>query len=156
MRTVRALIGMPVICRSKKIGRMIQAELSDDMKQMNGIWVDGGLRGTRYIPSESLQMLGNVAIMTDDSGKRKRLTASPIFHRAISTDGRRLGAVTGAEINDLSFSVESLELSCGIWEDLLESRKRILCYSANQETGDIIIEINQKEREESSDEKRHD
>lgn len=156
MRKVRAMIGMPVICRSRKIGRMIQVDITDDLKQMNGIWVDAGLRGTRYIPSESLEMLGRVAIMADDCGKRKRLTSSPIFHRAVSTDGRRLGAITGAEINELSFAVESLELSGGIWDDLFSRRERILHYTVNRETGEVIVEKAGEEMEDETDEERYD
>lgn len=156
MKKIRVMIGMPVICRNKKIGRMIQADLAEDLRQMNGIWVDSGLRGTRYIPSENLEMLGEIAIIADDCGKRRRPTPAPIFHRAISTDGQRLGAITGAEINELSFAVESLELSNGIWEDILNRRDRINRYTVNRETGEIIIEKAGQEMEEVSDEEWHD
>lgn len=156
MRKVRTMIGMLVICRRKKIGRMIQADLSEDLRQMNGIWISSGLRGTRYIPSENLEMLGDMAIMADDCGKRKRMTSSPIFYRAISTDGRRLGAITGAEINALSFAVESLELSNGVWDDFFNRRDRIIRYTANRKTGEVIIDSVEEEKEERSDEKRYD
>jgi len=156
MRKVRSMIGMTVVCERSKIGRMIQADLDEDLKHMNGIWVDGGLRGTRYIPSENLEMLGEVVIMADDKGKRKRLIPSSIFYRAVSTDGRRLGAITGAEINELSFSVESLELSNGIWDDLFNRRERIIRYTVNRDTGDIIIDDAEKETEEAIYEKRDD
>ena len=52
MRKIRNLIGMPVICRRQKIGRLVQAELSPDLTRLEGIWVDSGLKGTRYIPAE--------------------------------------------------------------------------------------------------------
>lgn len=156
MRKVRAMIGMPVICLNRKIGRMVQAEITEDMKQLSGIWVDAGLRGTRYIPSESLEMLGQVAIMADDCGKRKHLTSTRIFHRAVSTDGQRLGAITGAEVNELSFAVESLELSAGIWDDLFSSRQRIQRYTVNRENGEVIVEQAEEEVEDESDEERND
>ena len=155
MRKVRTMIGMPVVCHSRKIGRMVQADITDDLKHMSGIWVDAGLRGPRYISAESLEMLGYVAIMADDCGKRKRLTSTPIFHRAVSTDGQRLGAITGAEINELSFAVEALELSAGIWDDLFSSRMRVNRYTVNRETGEVIVECAGKEMEEDSDEERH-
>lgn len=156
MKKVRSMIGMPVICRREKVGRMIQAELAKDLKQMNGIWIDGGLRGTRYISAENLEMLGDVAIMADTQGSRGKLSPSPIFFRAISTDGRRLGAITGAEINELSFIVESLELSNGIWDDLFNQRMRVHHYTVNHETGDVIIDDTENEKEEALHEERND
>ena len=156
MRKVRAMIGMPVVCNNRKIGRMVQADITEDLKQMQGVWIDAGLRGTRYIPADSLQMLGQVAIIADDSGKRRRLTSVPLFYRAVSTDGQRLGAITGAEINELSFHVESLELSSGLWDDLFSVRMRILRYTVNRETGEVIVEQTGHEREDENDEERHD
>ena len=70
MRKIRSLVGMPVIVGNRKTGRVIQAELSDDLSQLVGIWIDAGIRGTRFIPIESLAMLGKVAVIADDSGKR--------------------------------------------------------------------------------------
>lgn len=156
MKKVRSMIGMPVICRRDKIGRMIQAELAKDLKQMNGIWIDGGLRGTRYISAENLEMLGEIAIITDSRGIRRKFSPSPIFHRAISTDGRRLGAITGAEINELSFIVESLELSNGLWDDLFNRRGRVIHYTVNSKTGDVIIDDPENEREDTLHEERND
>lgn len=156
MKKVRSMIGMPVICRRDRIGRMIQADLTRDLKQMNGIWIDGGLRGTRYIPAESLEMLGEIAIMADSRGLREKFTPSPIFYRAISTDGRRLGAITGAEINELSFIVESLELSNGVWDDLFNRRFRVTHYTVNRKTGDVIIDDTENEKEVTLHEERND
>ena len=138
MRKIRTLIGMPVIVDQKRVGRVIQAELADDLSELTGIWVDTGLRGTRFMPSESLAILGQVAIMADDTGKRRRMKTSSLLRRAVGTDGSRLGAVTGAEINELSFRVEALELSQGLWEDLLYGRERIFRFTLSRENGDVI------------------
>lgn len=135
---------------------MIQADISDDLKQLSGIWVDSGIRGTRYIPSEDLEMLGSIAIITDSCGRRKRLTSTPMFHRAVSTDGRRLGAITGAEINVVSFCVEALELSCGILDDFLTGRRRILSFTVNRDTGEVVIDPAGQRSEGEDHEKRHD
>lgn len=156
MKKVRSMIGMPVICRREKVGRMIQADLAKDLKQMNGIWIDGGLRGTRYISAENLEMLGDIAIMADTQGSRGKLSPSPVFFRAISTDGRRLGAITGAEINELSFIVESLELSNGVWDDLFNRRVRVTHYTVNIKTGDVIIDDGENEKEDTLHEERND
>ena len=147
MRKLRALIGMPVVCHNRRIGRLIQPELDAELTRLKGIWVSAGLRGTRYIPAESLQLLGRVAVLTDDVGRRGHMRSAPLFQRATSTDGQRLGAITGAEIDELSLGIVSLELSQGFWDDMLTGRQRIERYTVSRETGEIIIEPNETTRE---------
>ena len=137
MRKLRSLIGMPVICRQKKIGRLMQAELSDDLRRLEGVWVDAGLKGTRYIPAEHLCLIGEMAVLTDHRGLRRRCRARTVLARAIATDGNRIGAVIGAEVDEISFLVGSLELSLGVWDDLLHGRRNIRCSSVHQ--GAIIV-----------------
>ena len=156
MRKLRALIGMPVVCRNRRIGRLLNAELDDALTRLTGIWVGAGIRGTRFISAESLEILGRVAILADDAGARRRMTAVPIFHRAISTDGQRLGAITGAEIDELSFNVTSLELSMGLWDDLLLKRQRVERYSVNPASGEVIIDFDPVAKEDADDEGRYD
>lgn len=156
MRKIRVLIGMPVVVNNRRIGRVVQAELSEDLRQLDGLWIDAGLRGTRFLPSDSLEMLGQVAVMADDAGRRRRCKSVPLFRRAVGTDGRRLGAVTGAEIDELSFRVEALELSRGLWDDLLYGRTRIRNFTLNRENGNVVIDLAETEKEETSNEERHD
>ena len=156
MRKIRNLIGTPVVVNGKRAGRVIQAELSDDLTCLKGIWFDAGLRGTRFIPAESLAMLGKVAVMADDMGRRMRMRSGPLFRRAIGTDGRRLGAVTGAEIDELCFRVEALELSRGIWDDLLCGRMRFEQFTISREDGNVLIDAAETEKEVSNNEERHD
>ena len=129
MRKLRNLIGMPVICHRRKIGRLVQADLSPDLKRLEGIWVDCGLRGTRHIPCEQLSMIGEHAVIADDRGSRKKCAARSLLRRAVSTDGTRLGAITGAEVDEISFLVRALELTRGFWDDLCLGRRRVETYS---------------------------
>ena len=137
MRKIRSLIGMPVICRRQRIGRLVQADLSDDLKRLEGIWVDAGLKGTRYISSDRLSMIGERAVMADDRGIRRRCTAAPLLRRTVSTSGRRIGAIVGAEVDELSFLVCALELTHGVWDDLKTGRSRVLNFSVQKH--EIII-----------------
>lgn len=146
MRTLRTIIGLPVVVNSRRIGRVFQAELTEDYSRLKGLWVDAGLSGTRFIPSDSLALLGQVAVVADDRGERKRCRTAGILRRAVATDGRRSGAVTGAEIDEISFRVEALELSRGIWDDLSSGRQRICQFTLNPKTGDVIID-DQNEKE---------
>jgi len=156
MLRICALTGLPVIVDSKKVGRVIRADLSDDLTQLSGLWIAKGFLGTRFIPSESIGMLGTMAITADHCGTRMRLSGPPLPRRAVGSDGSRLGAITGAEINELSFRVESLELSCGLWDDLAHGRRKIERFAVNQETGCVITGAFKTEKEEGIDEEQHD
>ena len=139
MRKVRSLIGMPVLCQRQKLGRLMQVELSDDLIRMEGIWVDGGLKGTRYIPAEQLGMIGEVAVLADSRGARRRCTARPLLMRAVSTGGERVGAIVGAEVDELSFQVRALELTHGFWDDLSAGRTRVERYTAQPEQSIVVV-----------------
>ena len=156
VRKLRALVGMPVLCGSRRIGRVVQARLTDDLTRLEGLWVSGGLMGTRHIPAESLQLIGDVAVMADDAGTRCRGKAQPMMLRAVSTDGRRIGAVIGAEIDEVSFAVTSLELSEGLWDDLLRGRRRVCRYAVNRESGEVVIRAAIDGREGEGREGRND
>ena len=139
MRKLRNLIGMPVLCQRQKLGRLVQVELSDDLVRLEGIWVDGGLKGTRYIPSEQLGMIGDVAVLADSRGARRRCTARPLLMRAVSTGGERVGAIVGAEVDEMSFQVRALELTRGFWDDLSAGRTRVERYTAQPERSIVIV-----------------
>ena len=156
MKNLRALTGLPVVCHGRRVGRTLQGALSDDLKRLKGIWVSAGLGGTRWIPSEALQMLGQVAILADDPGERGRATPCPLFRRATAIDGTRLGAVTGAEIDEMTFAVTALELSRGFWDDLANGRQRVRAYTVNRETGEVLVDLAGQARGEDFDERRYD
>ena len=156
MKRLSALTGLLVICRGRRIGRLLRADLNDGMDRLRGIWVGAGLRGTRFIPAEDLELLGQSAVMSDTWGERRRMDAVPLFHRAVSTDGVRLGAITGAQIDELSFRVTALELSRGLWDDLFDCRLPIRRYTANRLSGEVIIDPAATDREEGFDEGRND
>ena len=152
MRKLRSLTGMSVVCGSRRIGRLLQAELTADLRQLSGIWVGAGLMGTRFIPAERLEMLGEVAVMVDDRGRRRPMRSRPLLKRAVSTDGRRMGAITGAEIDELSFAVCALELSEGLWDDLAHHRLRVTRYTVNPDNGEVVIDLSEATREEGEHE----
>ena len=156
MKKLRGMIGMPVVCRGRRVGRLLAAELDGDMTRLKGIWVGAGLHGTRYIAAEELQLLGRAAVISDGWGRRGRMTCAPLFCRAVSTDGARVGVVTGAEIDEVSLAVRALELSRDFWDDLQNKRQRITRFTANRETGEIVVDPADSEREGWIDEERYD
>lgn len=149
MRKLRNMIGMPVVCRIRRIGRLVQAELSCDLTRLEGVWVECGLRGTRYIPAEQLSMIGEKAVMADSRGQRRRIDAKPLMKRAVSTGGTRIGAIVGAEIDEISFLVSALELSLGFWDDLQGGRRLVTRYNVQGQQV-VILDSAQTGRKEAN------
>ena len=148
MRSIRTLIGLPVIVNRRRAGRVVRAELSEDLTRLSGIWISSGFFGMRFISSENIGTLGAVAVTADHSGSRRKFVSEPFLKRAIGTDGSLIGAITGADIDELSFQVDALELSCGLWDDLLRGRKRIRNFVMNQDKAYVIIGLSEMEKEE--------
>lgn len=144
-KKIRSLAGLPVILSGRKLGRVAQAALSKDLKRLEGIWVDAGLGGTRFISSESIQVLGEVSILVDSPGRRRRMNERPLFRRVLTLSGERLGAVTGAEIDEMTFCVVALEITEGWWEDLLRGRRRLCSYAVNRDTEEVVADSFEKE-----------
>ena len=140
MKKLRALIGLPVIVNEKKIGRVIRCQLSGDFSYMEGVWIAAVFFGARFIPSDELSVLGQVSVTADSCGYRKRCRDCSVFRRAVTTGGSRIGAITDAVIDELSFRVDSLELSRSVWDDLFHGRSRVKTFTLNQSTGDVIID----------------
>ena len=147
MRKIRALVGLPVVVGNRNAGRVVKAELSDDLTHLTGLWIASGFLGTRFIASDSLGTLGTAAVIADHSGIRRRYSSEPLLRRAVGTDGSLIGAITGAEVDELSFRVEALELSCGVWDDLLHGRRRIRRFAMNRENGCVVIDVSETEKE---------
>ena len=149
------MTGMPVVCEGRRIGRVLRADLAGNLSRMEGLWVGEGLRGTRYVPAERLELLGEVAIHADCAGVRKKMKPSPLPLRALSTDGRRLGAVTDAQVDPMSFQVTALELSLGVWDDMARGRPRVTHYTVNRDKGGVVIDFASDDKEGISDEERN-
>ncbi len=139
MKSVKAISGQPVILEGKRIGRVLQAELSEDLTVLTGLWADCGLKGTRYVHNEQIQLLGDVAVIVTDKGKRRRLSEDALFRRAVASDGRRLGAILDALIDEQTRKVEALLLSEGFLSDLMRGRRPVRQYTVQPGTGNVVL-----------------
>ena len=77
-KTLRSLYGLPDVCAGKRIGRVAQAALSDVLTRMDGLWVDAGLGGARFVPAEAIEVLGEVSVTVDMPGKRQKMKKTPL------------------------------------------------------------------------------
>ncbi len=139
MKNLRLLVGMPVICEGRKLGRVVQAQVSGELTRMTGLFVDAGLKGTRFIPAEDVNVLGDVAVLVRSAGRRGVRAQCGYPRRALAPDGKRLGAICGAGVNEESLNVEALELSVGWLEDMLTGRRRVSRFTVNQPGGEVVV-----------------
>lgn len=139
MKNTNALGGMPVICDGVRLGRVFSARLTPDLKSLAGLYVDCGLRGRRYIPVERVRVLGEVAILVDGGPVSSRPAESVLPRRALSPEGARLGAITGAWVDEDTREVNCLELSRGYVEDLLSGRTRVRFYHVQKDGGEVVV-----------------
>jgi uncharacterized protein YrrD len=144
-KNLRSLTGLPVVLSGRKLGRVAQASVSEDLRHMEGIWVDAGLSGTRYVPSEAIQVLGEVSVTVDSPGRRARMRERALFRRAVTTDGARLGAVVGATVDDMSFQIQSLIVSTGFFDDLFRGRLKVRRFQASLEQNEVIVDATARE-----------
>ena len=136
MRTLRGIVGMPVVLDGQCIGRVLWAEPDEKLREIRAIWFSGHCIGARRIGRDAIDRIGSVAIIARSRGVRAKIHARPLFRRAVSTDGARLGAVVDAEIDD-ALQIRALWLSSGYPDDLLGGRIRIEQYSVP--TGDAVL-----------------
>ena len=125
MKNLRLLVGMPVICGGRKLGRVVQAQVSEELTRMTGLFVDAGIKGTRFIPSSDV--------------RRGARAQCGYPRRALTPDGKHLGAICGAGVNEESLNVEALELSIGWLEDVLTGRRRVRRFTVNQPGGEVVV-----------------
>ena len=145
-KTLQSLHGLPVVCAGKRVGRVAQAALSDDLRRMDGLWVDAGLGGARFVPAEEIEVLGDVSVTVDAPGKREALKKTPLFRRVVTTDGARLGAVVGAKVDCATFQVTSLTVSTGYWDDLLHGRLDVRHFAATED-GEVVADLQTRAEE---------
>lgn len=139
MKNARSILGMPVVKGGRKIGRVTGVDYNRSLRALAGVWVYCGVRGTRYIARTGLSMLGDVALLATQSGKRTHFDEPPLFRRALSTSGGRVGAITDALIDENTLEVPALELSLGYLDDFTGGRQRVWQFKVC-DNGDVIIE----------------
>lgn len=139
MKNTNSLGGMPVVCEGVRIGRVLSVQLTPELNGMAGLHVDCGLKGRRYIPRSRVKMLGDLAVLVERGFARPE-GPSPLPRRALAPDGAHLGCITGAWIDETSHGVDSLELSGGVFQDLVSGRIRVRFYHVQKDKGDVVVE----------------
>jgi uncharacterized protein YrrD len=133
---------MSIVCNGKQAGRVVMCKLSQDMRRLDGIWIDAGLRGVRLIDAERICVIGERAIIVDGMGERVRMKPETLFARAISTTGKRLGAIVDVELDELSLCLRAVILSRGMIEDFTRGEVRYEDFSYDAQNRRVVIPEN--------------
>ena len=144
---LRRLCGLKVICEGKCIGRVIQAKPCDELKVLDGIWIDRILLGMRFVSAEHICVLGDEAVIVDYPGERLRMRPAKLFIRAVSTEGARLGAVTDVAADRYSLAIKAVALTTGWLSGMLCGPLIATEYKMNTSSSHIVISDYHREAE---------
>jgi uncharacterized protein YrrD len=139
MQSLKAMRTLKLVVDGKQAGRVVQGCLSDDLKRLEGIWMDSGLGGLRFIDADHISVIGRRSVIADESGIRLRIRPHSLFIRAVSSGGRRLGAIIDAQIDETSLTVASLTLSNGYIDSLLHGYSPITVFFHDRANCQVII-----------------
>ena len=142
MKSARTLIGLPVVLESRELGRVSAVSPEADLRNLKGIYFSCGFLGTRFIPRDELDLIGDVAVLVHAPGRKSPPAEPALPRRALSPDGSRLGAITDALVDEETFAIPMLELSGGFFDDLTRGRERVGAFSVTQ-NGDVVIETSE-------------
>ncbi len=132
------LIGLPVICGERKLGRVSAATLTRDGSRLAGIVVQGGLRSAHWVPAEEILCLGTLCVLIRSAG-RKRQEQPFRLGRVSDTSGLRLGCVTDARLDEQTLAVDALEITFGPLDDLLTGRRWVQSFTIHPGSGDVVV-----------------
>ena len=136
---LKDLRGRKVICNGKCIGRIIQAQPCDELKMLDGIWIDRILLGIRFVSAEHICVLGSDAVIVDSTGERLRMKPSKLLIRAVSTSGMRLGAITDAAADKHTMAITALALTTGWRDSMLYSPRIVKAFYYNSCSSHAVI-----------------
>lgn len=151
MQTIKGAIGLPVLTDGARAGQILSVEPDEALRRIDAVYVIRRNMSVRRIDRRDIVQIGSRAVTAVSAGIPAKDRSAPLFRRAVSTDGRRLGAIVDAEFDE-SLSIVALWLSCGYPDDLLSGRLRITRYTVRSSDGCVLVPSG----EEDFHEQRHD
>ena len=127
-----------MIVEGKRIGLTMGVEYSADLTKMDGLFVNCGLRGTRLIRTDDIQVMGEVSVIARGTGRRAAMTRA-MPRRAASVDGTLRGAAKSALIDEETGDVSALLLTFGYIDDILYGSRWIREYRVSGEMGEVLF-----------------
>lgn len=147
MQSLKSMRALKLVVNGKTTGRVVQGQLSDDLRRLDGVWVDAGFKGMRFIDAEHICVIGSRSVVADEPGIRLRIRPQSLFIRAVSSDGALLGAIVDAWLDETTLAVVSLSLSTGYPDLPLRGLRTIADYRHDLKKGVVMIPCDQINQE---------
>lgn len=147
MQSLKSMRALKLVVNGKTTGRVVQGQLSDDLRRLDGVWVDSGFKGVRFVDAEHICVIGSRSVVADEPGIRLRIRPQSLFIRAVSSDGALLGAIVDAWLDETTLAVVSLSLSTGYPDLLLRGLCTIADYRHDLKKGVVMIPYDQLNQE---------
>lgn len=141
MTGLKRMVGLPVMLNGEEAGYVLRGVLTTDGRALRGLVMRGNIKGARWLPKESITLLGDVAVIAAKKPSRCPKDATYRLFKVSDTLGTRLGVVTDALIDEESMRVKALQISSGPVDDLTMGRWYALHYSVTNSgnTGHVTI-----------------
>lgn len=139
MTRMNRLIGLPVVCGEKKLGRVSAVMLTRCGERLAGLMVQGGLRSARWVPADAIVCLGTLSILVKAGGGKKQEAHPFRLGRVCDTSGLRLGCITDARLDEQTLKVDALEITFGPLDDLFIGRRWVQSFTIHPASGDVVV-----------------
>ena len=138
MMRANHLIGLPVICDTKKIASVLSVSVGHDGHSLSGLVVQSGLYGPRFIPCAQVVLLGDRSVLVSAPAARKPSTIRRPG-RVRDTGGLRLGWATDLGIDEQTLGVQAIEVSFGPLDDMLYGLRWLQDFTFDHASGDVVV-----------------
>lgn len=136
------VVGLPVALEGRMVGRVEQTVLSPDGRSLRGLVLRHGFSGARWAGTESIGVLGQVAVVLRQKPCKLPASADFLLTSVKDSAGLNLGRVTDAYIDPDTLRVTALEISLGLVEDISLGRMLARSYVVRPtpgEPGQVMI-----------------
>lgn len=144
MKRRNDMIGLPVVqeLSGKIIGRVRDLDYTPGCRTISGLVVERtGLRRPVYINKDRIRIIGDHSIIVEQGEnvpESRRKNNTP-YTRAYLPDGREAGIITDYSLDPKTAAVTSLELSRGMFDDLIHGRQQISHFALMEFSQDIVV-----------------
>lgn len=136
------MTGLPVVCAGKLQGRVEQAVLNPEGRNLRGLVVRRGFGGARWLAAEDILVLGEVSVIALRRPGRIPRDADFALGCVRDTAGLDLGRVTDVYLQPDTRRVAALEITLGPLEELRCGRmlaRDFAVHPAPGEPGQVLI-----------------
>lgn len=145
MKRLNEVVGLPVMCGGQRMGFVSALCLSPDVHDVVGLNVQRTFRSGIFVPESGIRRIGDrcVDILPPQVQKPRAPTR---FSPACDVQGMQLGLITDAAIDEKTLRITALEISFGPLDDLIGGRRWVHRFTAEAETGRVVITLPEWER----------